>query len=163
MSSPCPSRALTRLLAAGLAGVLAAVAAAPPARADNDALQHAVNYLFTGRVDPGADTAPEIVERAGCVVVVPRPQDKDYVRYYLGRFDLDAAFVDKTYSGAQARYTLDVKGAATIVEYLGRDKRTVQQAYKSVQISLPGELDLINRALARIGAACKDNKPKADF
>jgi hypothetical protein len=124
-------------------------------------LQLAVNYLFTGRVDPAA--APEIVDRKACVVVVPDPATSRYTRYYLGRFRLDEAFVDKTYSGAETRYTLDAKGADIIVEYLDRDKKTVLHGYRSVQIRLPGEIELINRALTRVAAACKDDRPKADF
>jgi hypothetical protein len=35
----------------------------------DDVFQQAVNYLFTGKIDPGA--GPEIVDRKSCVVVVP--------------------------------------------------------------------------------------------
>ena len=36
---------------------------------DDDVFQQAVNYVFTGKIDPGA--GPEIVDRKSCVVVVP--------------------------------------------------------------------------------------------
>jgi hypothetical protein len=40
------------------------------------ALQKAVNYLFTGRNDP--QDAPEILDRKSCVVVVPDPKSKHH-------------------------------------------------------------------------------------
>src|ERR1700733_14620005 len=78
-----------------------------------DRLQQAVNYVFTGRVDPSA--APDIVDRASCAVVVPDPKFKGYIRYYLGRFRMDDALFDKKYSGAHVDYTLDVKGDDIII------------------------------------------------
>ena len=127
--------------------------------AEDDPLQKAVNYLFTGRNNP--QDAPEILDRKSCVVVVPDPKSKQSIRYYLGRFRIDTAFINKTYAGSETVYNLDVKGAEVIVEYLDLDKSTVLHGHKSAQISLPGDINQTNTALALIASLCTSGKPKA--
>ena len=124
---------------------------------EDDPLQKAVNYLFTGRNDP--QDAPEILDRKSCVVVVSDPKFKQPVRYYLGRFRMDTAFINKTYAGSETIYNLDVKGAEVIVEYLDIGKSTVLHGHKSAQISLPGDIDQTNKALALIASLCRNSKP----
>ena len=126
------------------------------ALAEDDPLQKAVNYLFTGRNDP--QDAPEILDRKSCVVVVQDPKSKRSIRYYLGRFKIDTAFINKTYAGSETIYSLDVKGAEVIVEYLDLGKTTVLHANKSAQISLPGDIDQTNKALALIASLCRNGK-----
>jgi hypothetical protein len=127
------------------------------ALSEDDPLQKAVNYLFTGRNDP--QDAPEILDRKSCVVVVPDPKSKQSIRYYLGRFKMDTAFINKTYAGSETIYSLDVKGAEVIVEYLDIGKSTVLHGHKSAQISLPGDIDQTNKALALIASLCRNSKP----
>src|SRR2546421_8148931 len=67
------------------------------AMAEDDVFQHAVNYVFTGRVDP--QDSPEIADRKSCIVVVSDPKNKRYIRYYLSRFKMDVSRISKTYSG----------------------------------------------------------------
>jgi hypothetical protein len=129
------------------------------ALAEDDPLQKAVNYLFTGRNDP--QDAPEILDRKSCVVVVPLPKSKQSIRYYLGRFKMDTAFINKTYAGSETIYSLDVKGAEVIVEYLNPGKSTVLHGHKSAQISLPGDIDQTNKALALIASLCRNSKPRS--
>jgi len=126
------------------------------ALAEEDPLQKAVNYLFTGRNDP--QDAPEILDRKSCVVVVPDLKSKQSIRYYLGRFQIDTAFINKTYASSETIYSLDVKGAEVIVEYLDLGKTTVLHANKSAQISLPGDIDQTNKALALIASLCRNGK-----
>ena len=126
------------------------------ALSEDDPLQKAVNYLFTGRNDP--QDAPEILDRKSCAVVVPYPKSKRSIRYYLGRFEIDTAFINKTYAGSETIYSLDVKGAEVIVEYLDLGKTTVLHANKSAQISLPGDIDQTNKALALIASLCRNGK-----
>ena len=127
------------------------------ALAEDDPLQKAVNYLFTGRNDP--QDAPEILDRKSCVVVLSDPKSKLPIRYYLGRFRIDTAFINKTYAGSETVYSLDVKGGEVIVEYLDVGKSTVLHGHKSAQISLPGDIDQISKALALIASLCRNGKP----
>jgi hypothetical protein len=92
------------------------------------------------------------------VVVVPDPKSKRSIRYYLGRFKIDTAFINKTYAGSETIYSLDVKGAEVIVEYLDLGKTTVLHGNKSAQISLPGDIDQTNKALALIASLCRNGK-----
>jgi hypothetical protein len=92
------------------------------------------------------------------VVVVQDPKSKRSIRYYLGRFKIDTAFINKTYAGSETIYSLDVKGAEVIVEYLDLGKTTVLHANKSAQISLPGDIDQTNKALALIASLCRNGK-----
>ena len=148
-----------RCLAGGVVVFLWIVPLQIWALAEDDPLQKAVNYLFTGRNDP--QDAPEILDRKSCVVVVPDPKSKRPTRYYLGRFRMDTAFINKTYAGSDTAYSLDVKGAEVIVEYLDLDKSTVLHGHKSAQISLPGDIDQTNAALALIASLCTNGNPKA--
>jgi hypothetical protein len=130
--------------------------------AEDDVFQRAINYVFTGKTDPR--DAPEIVDRKSCVVVLPDSKYKRYARYYLSRFKMDVARISKTYSGSRVFYELDVEGDDVIVEYLNIDKTTVQQGYRSAQISLPGDVDQTQKALHLIfSEACKADKPKSPF
>jgi hypothetical protein len=141
--------------------IAAAVAFGSWARTEDDKFQLAVNYVLTGRIDP-AD-GPQITDRKNCVVVMPDPRDKRYVRYYLSRFKLDAARFNKRYSGSRTVYDLDVQGDDVILEYLAADRTSVLQSYKSAQIPLPGEFDATQKALKIISDDCKAESPKAPF
>jgi hypothetical protein len=141
--------------------VLSIVPATATRAAESDLFQEAVNFVFTGRIDP--PDGPEIVDRKGCVVVVPDPTNKRYARYHLGRFKMDSARYDKRYSGTTPLYDLDVQGDDIILEYLAPDKTTVKQAYKTAQISLPGNFDQTQKALQIIAQSCKTESPKAPF
>jgi hypothetical protein len=129
--------------------------------AENDVLQQAVNYVFLGRVDP--PEGAELVDRKECVVIAPDVRFKRYVRYYLGRFKLDAARFNKRYSGARTLYDLDVQGDDVILEYLAPDKTTVLHGQRSAQIPLPGDIVPTQKALQIISESCKVEGPKAPF
>ena len=128
----------------------------------DDALQAAVNYVFTGKIAP--ENGPKIVDLKSCVVVIPDQKFKRYVRYYLSRFKMDGSRISKTYSGRQTKYTLEVDGDDAIIEYLSLDQATVTNGYKSAQIPLPGNIDQTERALHLIFTEhCKSDEPKAPF
>ena len=152
------SDGVRRYLAGGVVVFLWIVLTQIHALAEDDSLQQAVNYLFTGRNDP--QDAPEILDRKSCVVVVPDSKSKQTIRYYLGRFRMDTAFINKTYAGSETVYSLDVKGGEVIVEYLDLDKSRVLHGHKSAQISLPGDIDQTNKALALIANLCTNGKQK---
>jgi hypothetical protein len=146
--------------------VAAAIVAATPcwpvrASAEADRFQQAVNYVFTGRIDP--PKAPEIVDRAACIVVVPDPKFQGYIRYYLSRFRMDDALFDKRYAGSRADYVLDVKGDGIITEYLSPDKQTVTQRYRSAQVPLPGDIEQTQKALRIVTDQCAPKKSNAPF
>ena len=166
MAGPVLSSRSDRGIALSLAIAAAVVSslAAPQARAatEDDVLQQAVNYVFTGRVDPSEP--PEIVDRKSCIVVVPDPKYKRYARYYLSRFKMDIARISKRYAGPQILYELEVQGDDILLEYLNADKKTVAYGFKSAQISLPGNIDQTEKALKLIFSGhCKSDKPKAPF
>jgi hypothetical protein len=146
-----------RCLAGGVVAFLWIIPLQIRARAEDDPLQKAVNYLFTGRSNP--QDAPEILDRKSCLVVVQDPKSKQSIRYYLGRFRMNTAFINKTYAGSETVYSLDVKGAEVIVEYLDLGTSTVLHGHKSAQISLPGDIDQTNKALASIASLCTNGKP----
>jgi hypothetical protein len=149
-------------LAIAVLSVCGIVSFQTPALPGTDVFQQAVNYVFTGRIDP-AD-APEIVDRAACVVVLRDPKFDKYVKYYLSRFKMDEALFDKKYSGPRVLYELSVKGDDVVIEYLGPDKKTVTQSFRSAQIPLPGDIDPTQKALKIIFADhCKAEKPKIPF
>jgi hypothetical protein len=141
--------------------VLAAMMSSDRAVAQDDALQLAVNYVFTGRVDPPA--APDITDRQACIVVLPDRRNNRHVRYYLKRFNVDTAWFSKRYSGRDVLYTLEVEGPDTIVEYLTADKSRVSYGFKSTNIPLAGDVDLTKKALERIATLCPAERPKAPF
>jgi hypothetical protein len=139
-----------------------ATALPAPAAADDDVLQQAVNYVFTGAVDP--TDPPEITDPKSCVVVVADPRSKRYIRYYLNRLGLDDPRIDSTYAGRQAKYQLDVESDNVVVEYLTLDKKTVTIGYKSAQIPLPGDIDRTRKALQFVAGRCKPgDEPKLPF
>jgi len=77
---------------------------------------------------------------------------------------MEEALFDKIYLGSQIGYELDVKGNDTIIEYLGSDKRTITQRYRSAQIPLPGDIDQTQKAFRLIFADyCKPQKSKGPF
>src|SRR5438552_3385062 len=75
-----------------------------PASGAEDRFQLAVNYVFTGRLDP--TNGPEITDRRSCIVLVPEPKFNRYARYYLSRFKMDTARISKKYAGSQTLYEL---------------------------------------------------------
>src|SRR6266852_8057120 len=93
---------LALVLALSLGTAVAQSRAAPA----EDRFQLAVNYVFTGKIDPV--NGPEIVDRKSCVVLVPEPKFNRYARYYLSRFKMDTARVSKKYAGSQTLYDLEV-------------------------------------------------------
>ena len=149
-------------LAFAAVSFLGAVCLRTPALAEADVFQKAVNYVFTGEVDP--PDGPEIVDRKSCVVVMRDPKFKRYIRYYLGRFNMDDALFGKKYSGARVFHELNVKGDDVVIEYLDLDKKTVIQGYRSAQVPLPGDIDQTRKALRIIFTDhCKPEKPKTPF
>ena len=149
-------------LSVAIAIVLLTASPGGRAAAAADLFQQAVNYVFTGRVDP--PDSPEITDRKACIVVMRDPQFTRYIRYYLSRFNMDTATFDKIYAGSQVRYELVVKGDQVLLEYLDIDKTTVAQAYRSAHIPLPGAIDQTQKALKIIFADhCKTEPPKTPF
>jgi hypothetical protein len=132
------------------------------AMTDDDVFQQAINYVFTGRIDP--KDGPEIVDQKSCIVVIPEPNLNRYARYYLKRFKMDASRISKTYAGRQIFYEWEVEGDDVILEYLKADKTTVDFGFKSAHISLPGNVDQTEKALHLVFAEhCKADKPKSPF
>ena len=130
--------------------------------AADDVFQRAVNYVFTGKIDP--QDGPKIVDRESCIVVVPEPKFNRYARYYLNRFKMDVARITKKYAGRQVLYELEVEGDDIIFEYLKADNATIDYGFKSAHISLPGDIDQTEKALHLIFAEhCKAEKPKPPF
>jgi hypothetical protein len=133
-----------------------------PAVAEAPMFQQAVNYVFTGKVDP--QNGPEIEDKKSCVILLRDPNFNRYVRYYLSRFKMEDALFIKKYSGSRVYYELNVKGDEVVVEYLNLDKKTVVQGYRSAQISLPGDIDQTQKALRIIFTnQCETEKPKTPF
>jgi hypothetical protein len=133
-----------------------------PALAEASVFQQAVNYVFTGNVDP--QNGPEIADEKSCVIVLRDPNFNRYIRYYLSRFKMEDALIDKKYSGSRVNYELSVKGDDVVIEYLNLDKKTVVQGYRSAQIPLPGDVDQSRKALRIIFAdRCKTENPKTPF
>jgi hypothetical protein len=129
---------------------------------EEDRFQQAVNYVFTGRTDPA--NGPQIVDRKECVVVVPEPKFNRYARYHLSRFKMDTARISKKYAGSQALYELEVEGDDVIFEYLKPDKATIDYGFRSAHISLPGDLDQTQKALALIFSQyCKPERSRGPF
>ena len=155
-------RTLGRALGVAGAALFWAAAWQPGAMAQDDLLQKAVNYVFTGTVDPKDE--PEITDRKSCVVVVADPKWKRFIRYRLSELRLDDPRINSTYSGRQANYQLDVESDKVVVEYLNVDKKTVTNGYRSVQIPLPGDIDRTRKAMQLIAARCKpDDATKLPF
>jgi hypothetical protein len=122
----------------------------------------AVNYLFTGRINP--PDGPEIIDTSSCIVLVPEPKFNRYARYYLNRIKLDTARISKKYAGAQVTYEWEVEGDDIIFEYLKPDKKTVDYGFRSAHIPLPGNVDQTERAIALIYSKyCKQENSKPPF
>lgn len=156
------SFAVKWLLAVAAVSFFAGAFLQPSARAEADVFRKAINYVFTGEVDPRE--APEIVDRKSCVIVMRDPKFNRYIRYYMSRFKMDDALFDKNYSGSHVFYQLNVKGDDVVIEYLSPDKKTVTQGYRSAQIPLPGDIDQTQKALRIIFSDhCKPEKPKTLF
>jgi hypothetical protein len=132
------------------------------ALADDEVFQQAINYIFTGRIDP--KDGPEIVDAKSCIVVVPEPDLNRYARYYLNRFKMDVSRISKKYAGRQVQYELEVEGDDIILEFLKADKKTVSFGFKSAHISLPGNIDRTEKALHLVFSEhCKADQPKSPF
>jgi hypothetical protein len=161
--SALPGRACQRLRACSALAVLLWQASGPAgARDENDRFQNAVNYVFTGTIEPKDE--PEIVDRKACVVLVPDTKFKRYARYHLGRFKMDLARISKKYSGPQILYELEVEGDEVVLEFVNLDKKTVAYGFKTAHIPLPGSLDQTEKALQIIFSEyCKTDKPKSPF
>jgi hypothetical protein len=70
----------------------------------------------------------------------------------------------KKYAGAQALYELEVEGDDVILEYLKADKTTADYGFKTAHISLPGNIDQVEKALRIISSEyCKADTPKSPF
>jgi hypothetical protein len=155
-------RNFRRSSAVAAASLFGIVSLQTPALSEADVFQQAVNYVFSGNINP--QDGPEIVDRKSCVVVLRDPKFNRYIRYYLSRFNMDDAIFGKKYSGSRPYYELDVKGDDVVFEYLNLDKKTVVQSYRSAQIPLPGDIDQTQKALRIIFTDyCKAEKPKAPF
>jgi hypothetical protein len=156
------SRNMRACLALAIASFVLTMLPQAQAAAEDDVLQQAVNYVFTGSIDP--QNGPEIVDRKSCVVVVPEPKFKRYARYYLGRFKMDVSRVSKKYSGHDVSYELEVEGDSVVLEFLKSDRTTADYGFKTAHIALPGNIDRTEKALALIFAEyCKVEKPKTPF
>lgn len=131
------------------------------AAAEDDLLQKAIDYVFTGTVGP--ENGPEIVDRKSCIVVMRDPKWNRFIRYYLTRLKLDDPNIDSTYSGRHVSYQLDVESDKIVVEYLDLDKKTVTIGYRSTQIPLPGDIDQTKKALHLIAERCKQEGAKLPF
>jgi hypothetical protein len=128
----------------------------------DDVFQQAINYIFTGKIDP--QDGPVIVDRNSCVIVLRDPKFNRYVRYYLSRFKMDEAFYEKKYAGSRVSYQLDVKGEDVVIEYLDLDQKTIIQGNRSAQIPLQGDIEQTQKALRIIFTDyCKAEKPKTPF
>jgi hypothetical protein len=156
MWKPSVKKALVIAIASVLWAILAI-----HALADNDLLQQAMNYVFTGTINP--QERPEIVDRKSCIVAVPDSRFPRFIRYYFDRFKPEDTRITKKYSGARTLYELDVASDTVVIEYLGADKTTVVQAYKSAQISLPGNIEQTQKALQIIAGHCKADQQKSPF
>ena len=134
------------LAVAAIASMLWLVPLQTSALSEDDVFQQAINYIFTGRIDP--KDGPEIVDPKACIVVVPEPDLNRYARYYLNRFKMDISRISKKYAGRQVLYELEVEGDDVVLEFLKADKATVNFGFKSAHISLPGNIDANGKGAA---------------
>ena len=156
------SRIGVSLAVAAIASMLWLVPLHTSALGEDDVFQQAINYIFTGRIDP--KDGPEIVDPKNCIVVVPEPDLNRYARYYLNRFKMDVSRISKKYAGRQVLYELEVEGDDVILEFLKPDKATVNFGFKSAHISLPGNIDRTEKALHLVfDGHCKADQPKSPF
>src|SRR6266540_709551 len=143
---------MTRFPAVAFAAIVGWVPLQSQSVAEDDLLEKAINYLFTGRTDP--KDGPEFVDRKSCTVLIPDPRNNRVARYYLSRFRMDDASIINKYSGSHVIYELDVRADDAVVEYLTPDKASVIQGYRSAQIPLPGDIQGIKKAIQIISAEC---------
>jgi hypothetical protein len=149
-------------LAVAAASILALGPLQTRAMSEDDVFQQAINYIFTGRIDP--KDGPEIVDPKRCIVVLPEPDLHRYAKYYLNRFKMDVSRISKKYAGRQVLYELEVEGDDTILEYLKADKKTVNFGFKSAHIALPGNIERTEKALHLVFSEhCKADQPKLPF
>ena len=149
-------------LAAAIISPFCVVFVQTPALGETSVFQQALNYVFTGKIDP--ENGPEIVDQNSCAILLRDPKYNRYIRYYFSRFKMNEASFDKKYSGSRVYYEMDVKGDDVVIEYLNADKKTIAQGYRSAQIPLPGDIDQTRKALGIIFSDhCKAEKPKAPF
>ena len=145
-----------------LASFLCTVIAQGRANATEDRFQLALNYVFTGKLDP--PEGPQIVDRKSCIVLVPEPKFNRYARYYLSRFKMDTSRITRKYAGSQTLYQLEVEGDDVLFEYLKADRATVDYGFRSAHISLPGDPDQTEKALALIFSQyCKVERQRSPF
>jgi hypothetical protein len=141
--------------------LITACAAPPRAATRDDLLQKALNYVFTGTVDP--KDAPEIVDLAACAVVLPDPRYPRFIRYYFGRIRPDNSRITKDYAGRKTLYKLEIESDNVVIEYLTADKTGVTQSFRSAQIDLPGDIEQTQKALKVIADRCKGDGSKSPF
>jgi hypothetical protein len=154
--------AIRWLLAVAAVSTFGTVSLQTLALAEAPVFQQALNYVFTGKVDP--QNGPEIEDKKSCVILLRDANFNRYVRYYLSRFKMEDALFIKKYSGSRVYYELNVKGDEVVVEYLNLDKKTVIQGYRSAQISLPGDIDQTQKALHIVFTnQCQPEKPTTPF
>jgi hypothetical protein len=150
------------LAVAAIASILWLIPLQTSALSEDDVFQQAINYIFTGQIDPKG--GPEIVDQKNCIIVVPEPDLNRYARYYLNRFKMDVSRISKKYAGRQVLYELEVEGDDTILEYLKADKKTVNFGFKSAHIALPGNIERTEKALHLVFSEhCKADQPKLPF
>ena len=134
------------------------------AMTEDDVFQQAINYIFTGRIDPDLNRRPEIVDRDACVVVVPGRNFSGYTKYYLKRFKMGVSRISKRYAGRRVFYRLEVEGDDIIFVSLEMDKKTVKFGLRSAYIPLPGNIDQAKKALKLVFSKyCKLDKPESIF
>ena len=159
---PSATMTIRFVLVSVLASLFLTVNAPSRAVAVEDRFQQAVNYVFTGRIDP--ENGPQIVDPKACAVLVPEPKFNRYARYHLTRFKMETARISKKYAGSRTIYELEVEGDDTLLEYLKADKTTVDYGFRSAHIALPGDPDQTEKALALIFSQyCKVEKPRRPF
>ena len=159
---PSATMTIRLVLVSVLASLFLTVNAPGRAVAVEDRLQQAVNYVFTGKIDPA--NGPQIVDPKTCAVLVPEPKFNRYARYHLTRFKMETARISKKYAGSQTMYELEVEGDDILLEYLKADKTTVDYGFRSAHIALPGDPDQTEKALALIFSQyCKVEKSRRPF
>ena len=153
---------MKKLLTIAMLSALWNMALPARAMAADDLFQQAINYVFTGTIDPS--DGPEIVDRKACIVVMPDPKFNRYARYNMSRFKMNISVISKKYSGTRTLYELDVDGDDIVLEYLSPDKTTVIRGFKSAQIALPGDIERTQKALNIIFSDhCKAEPVKTPF
>ena len=150
------------LAVAAIASILWLVPLQTSALSEDDVFQQAINYIFTGRIDP--KDGPDIVDPKACIVLLPEPDLNRYAKYYLNRFKMDVSRISKKYAGRQVLYELEVEGDDVVLEFLKADKATVNFGFKSAHIARPGNIARPEKALHLVfDGHCKADQPKSPF